>query len=68
MVEPLPGGGMEIPGYTISGLIEETQHSAVYRGKKNDTGRPVIIKTIREISPGFSETARIRRETNSSES
>ncbi|MFW5908723.1 MAG: ATP-binding protein, partial [Desulfosalsimonas sp.] len=62
MVEPLPGGGMEIPGYTISGLIEETQHSAVYRGKKNDTGRPVIIKTIREISPGFSETARIRRE------
>ncbi|MCF8111512.1 MAG: diguanylate cyclase [Desulfobacteraceae bacterium] len=53
---------MEIPGYTISGLIDETQHSAVYSGKKNDTGQPVIIKTIRETFPGFSETTRIRRE------
>ncbi|MFW6428741.1 MAG: diguanylate cyclase [Desulfosalsimonas sp.] len=53
---------MEIPGYLISGLIEETQYSAVYRGQKKDTGRPVVVKTIKAVVPERSEIARVRRE------
>lgn len=52
----------EIPGYTNLQLIDETLYSVVYRAGRAETGKPVIIKSLKVKNPSPSEIARFRHE------
>ena len=53
---------LDIPGYTITEKLNESQRSIVYRGNLSEEGRPVIIKVLRAEYPDSRDIARIRHE------
>ena len=50
--------------YILQERIHETRHSVVYRGKKEDEDKSVIIKVFKTKDPTPSEIARFRQEYN----
>ncbi|GAB4281165.1 MAG: AAA family ATPase [Oscillatoriaceae cyanobacterium] len=51
-----------IPGYQISAQIYESANSLVYRGIQDKTGKPVIVKILKEDYPTTDDIRRYKQE------
>ncbi|MGD8294184.1 MAG: AAA family ATPase, partial [Desulfobacterales bacterium] len=53
---------INVPGFQIEDKIYESVRSVIYRAKKKDNDRPVILKTLKETYPDPQEILRYRQE------
>ena len=53
---------INVPGFQIDNKIYESVRSVIYRGKKLEDDRPVILKTLKETYPDPQEILRYRQE------
>ena len=51
---------MHIAGYSILEILDETELSAVYKARNNDTDTPVIIKLLKNNVPSSSDIAQYK--------
>ena len=53
---------LEIPGYTVDGVVHASSHSVVCRGRDDQSQRNVILKFTRAVPPRPTDIARFNRE------
>ncbi|ATB41015.1 hypothetical protein CYFUS_006477 [Cystobacter fuscus] len=53
---------LQLPGYSLLGLLQSSSSSLLYRAVREADRQPVILKTPRSEHPGAREHARLRRE------
>ncbi|MCL1466971.1 AAA family ATPase [Argonema galeatum] len=51
-----------LPGYTMNEIIYESSKTFVYRGQRDRTSQPVIIKILKDEYPTIEEITRLRQE------
>lgn len=51
-----------IPGYQITERLYESRRSLIYRARREEDGRPVVMKVINAEYPSAEQIARLRRE------
>ena len=50
----------EIPGYVIQEKIYETHRTIIFRGVQEQSGLPIVLKTLANDHPSSQEVARFR--------
>ena len=51
-----------LPGYAISAKIHEGTHTVIFRGRKNQSREPVILKVIKSEYPSPQEIAKLKHQ------
>ncbi|MGK7925868.1 MAG: AAA family ATPase [Spirulina sp.] len=56
------GLNLKIPRYEVSECFHESDRTLVYRGRRQDDGKPVVIKLMRNEYPSFNELVQFRNQ------